>query len=118
MIGLDKHMGELYRLQIDTCPLIDDTHLLQSHSTSINTIFPRNSLCHFRLCHVSNKNLSHITLLCPSISFDNKVTCDIFHLARQKKFPFSHSPSIATFKFEMPHLDIYLDIYEDLYLYP
>lgn len=88
MIGLDKQIGGLYRLQMDACPLVDDTKLLQPHSTNITTILSSNPLWHFRLGHVSNKNLSHMTLLYPYISFDNKTTCNICHLARQKKLPF------------------------------
>lgn len=69
IISLGKKIGGLYRLQMDVFPLVDDTYLLQSHFTSINTIFPSNALCHFRLGHVLNKNIKlwlwciHIFLL-------------------------------------------------------
>lgn len=42
--------------------------------------------------------------LYPSLSFDNKVTCDIFSFARQNKLPFSQSFTIANSKFELIHL--------------
>lgn len=88
MIVLDKQIRGLYRLQMDVFPLVDDTKVLQPHSTNISIILPSNALWHFRLGHVSNKNLSHMTLLYPYISFDNIATCNICHLARQKKLPF------------------------------
>lgn len=106
MIDLGKQIGGLYRLQMDVCSLVDDTRPYPSISSSINTILHSNVLWHFRLVHVSNNNLSHMTLLYPSISFDNKATCDIFHLARQKKLPFCHSSSTTNSKFEILHLYI------------
>lgn len=93
MIGLGKEIGGLYRLQMDACPIVYDSRLLHSPSTSINTILPSNALWHFRLGHISNKNLNHMTLLYPSISFDNKAICDICHLSRQKKLTFCRSSS-------------------------
>lgn len=88
MIVLDKQIRGLYKLQMNVFPLVDDTKVLQPHSTKITTILSSNSIWHFRLGHVSNKNLSHMTLLYPYISFDNKTTCNICHLARQKKLSF------------------------------
>lgn len=91
---------------MDVCSLVHDTRPHPSISTSIYTILHGNDLWYFRLGHVSNKNLSHMTLLYPSIYFYNKATCDIRHLARQKN-PFCHSSSTTNSKFKTLHLDIW-----------
>lgn len=45
--------------------------------------------------------------LCFSFSFDNKATCDICHLTRQKKLTFNSNQSIPSNKFELLHFDIW-----------
>lgn len=99
MTGLGKRIGGLYRLQMDDCSLVDDTGPHPFMSISINTILPRNNLGHFRIGHVLNKNLIHMSLLYPSISFNNKATYDIFYLAKQNKLPFCHSSSTTNSNF-------------------
>lgn len=42
-----------------------------------------------------------------SFTFENKATCDIFHLAKQRKFPYHSSNSIASHIFELLHFDIW-----------
>jgi len=44
--------------------------------------------------------------LYPSISSNNKDVCDIYHLAKQKKLPFTFGLSISSAKFELLHFDI------------
>lgn len=95
---------------MDDFSLSDDTRLLHSPSTSINTILPSNALWSFRLEHGSNKSIIHMTLLYTSILFDNKATCDICHLARQKKLSFYNSFSTTSSKFEVLNLDKWIPI--------
>jgi len=45
--------------------------------------------------------------LYPSISVDNKATCDICHFAKPRKLPYNSSHSIANSKFELSHFDIW-----------
>lgn len=106
MIDLGKQSRGLYRLQIDACPLLDDAKHFHSSlpPNDINNILANNVLWHFRPGHVSNNNLKHFTIMYPSITFDNKATCDICHLARQKKLPFPRSSFIANSKFQKMHL--------------
>ena len=45
--------------------------------------------------------------LYPSISVDNKATCDVCHFAKQRKLPNNSSHSIAKSKFDLLHFNIW-----------
>lgn len=45
--------------------------------------------------------------LYPTITFDNKVVCDIYHFTKQRKLPYDLSGSNASSKFELLHFDIW-----------
>jgi len=75
---------------------ISDSSFTQSQVVSNNSRIPESALWHFRLGHLSNQRLSFMSDLYPSITVDNKTTCNVCHFARHKKLPFPHSSSHAT----------------------
>lgn len=62
-------------------------------------------LWHLRLGHLSSTKLKQISLL--SLNNCNISPCDICHFSKQKRLPFYVNPAIATFAFELLHIDIW-----------
>jgi len=118
MIGLGSVCDGLYRLNTASCnkePHVSSSLCAQVSLNSCTSVcsnvaiscIPSNAIWHFRLGHLSNQRLSKMHHLYPSISVDNKATCDICHFAKQRKLPYHSSQSIASSKFELLHLDIW-----------
>jgi len=112
MIGLGELVNGLYKLKVQD-PASPAIHSISSNSfsNSCNNVASESyihmsALWHFRLGHLSNNRLYHMTSLYPSISCDNKSVCDICHFAKQRKLPFNVSLSHASSKFELLHFDI------------
>ena len=120
MIGLGSVCDGLYRLDTSSChkelSISSSTSLCANVSlNSCNSVcshvaiscIPSNAIWHFRLGHLSNQRLSKMHHLYPSISVDNKATCDICHFAKQRKLPYHSSQFIANSKFDLLHFDIW-----------
>ncbi|WVZ08383.1 hypothetical protein V8G54_021729, partial [Vigna mungo] len=78
----------------------------RSPSTNNVTATTINNLLHFRLGHLSSSRLNVLNQQFPFISKDSHEICDIFHLAKQKKLPYSPSSSRGSKIFELIHMDI------------
>jgi hypothetical protein len=106
MIGLGNQIEGLYRLDLGFfhCSL---PNKIFANNITTNFTLPASALWHFRLGHVSNKRMSHMSQLYPSLTFDSHATCDICHFAKQRKLPFPTSLSVATSKFQLLHFDIW-----------
>jgi hypothetical protein len=72
-----------------------------------NTVIPDKALWHFRLGHTSLHRMHLLHSKFPYIVVDNKGVCDICHLARQKKIPFTVSMNKAVSPFDIIHCDIW-----------
>jgi len=108
MIGLGDQVEGLYRLALDFLAFpLHNTFSVNHVSTNKNLTIPSSALWHFRLGHVSQKRLSHMSTLFPSLTFDHNAICDICHFAKQKQLPFTNSFSVASSKFELLHFDIW-----------
>jgi hypothetical protein len=115
MIGLGENLNGLYRLVVSADSFKPSSHSFNKNlSVSCNNVsqssfnvIPASALWHYRLGHLSHQRLSHMHSMYPSISCNNKDVCDICHLAKQRKLPFTPSISIASAKFELLHFDIW-----------
>ncbi|KAK2387257.1 putative mitochondrial protein [Trifolium repens] len=113
MIGLGDLVNGLYHLKVSQSFLASQASL-NSLTVSANNVdvnhqtIPMSAIWHFRLGHVSNKCITSMIPMYPSISLDNKAAvCDVCHFSKQKKLPFMLSSSIASSKFELLHCDIW-----------
>jgi hypothetical protein len=64
-------------------------------------------LWHMKLGHVSNKVLKHLCSQHHNIPFHVTDVCETCHFAKQKRLPFPSSNSIASWFFELIHVDIW-----------
>src|ERR1044072_2368362 len=98
MIGLGSYIKGLYYLTLKKCSFV-----------SVNSCIhvPDSALWHFRFGHVANKSLIELSKLYPFISVSKHVVCDVCHMAKQKKLPFSVSVHNAKHIFDLVHLDIW-----------
>jgi hypothetical protein len=113
MIGLGDIVDGLYHLHLPQSYLASQA-ALNSISISANNVdvfhhtIPKSAIWHFRLGHVSNKCITKMIQLYPSISINNKTdACDICQFSKQKKLSFPLSTSIANSKFELLYCDIW-----------
>ena len=122
MIRLGKKQGGLYILQTSTQislpkSVSDVLSKLSSHvsvnnvhsciSISSNDVF---SLWHYRLGHPSSQRLALMKSIVPNYNScsDNKVfECNVCHLAKQKRLPFTHSITASLSCFDLVHVDIW-----------
>lgn len=72
-----------------------------------NIVIPKYAIWHFRLGHMSSKRIAQMSKLYSSFEYDNNSTCDICHLAKQRKLPYHLSNFIASHNFELFHFDIW-----------
>jgi hypothetical protein len=86
MIGLARLTEGLYYLT--TLP---DQSSFVASSQIASTIIPTEALWHFRLGHLSNSRLSNLHKQFPYVNVVHNGICDIFHLTRHKKLPYSNS---------------------------
>ncbi|CAJ2647171.1 unnamed protein product [Trifolium pratense] len=98
-IGSAKQVEDLYYLHLAN-------ESVQASSFSATSL-PSSALWHFRLGHLSSSSLSSMHLDFPFIDVDNKATCDVCHLAKQKKLSFPSSFNKASQCFELIHFDIW-----------
>jgi hypothetical protein len=84
MIGLAETFEGLYYLKLDDKKV--NAAAVDCPSTST---IPTHAIWHFRLGHLSTSRLSVLHSRFPYISVDHKGICDVCHLARHKKLPFS-----------------------------
>jgi len=115
MIGLAKQMDGLYKFY----PSCKSSNLEPScfSNSSCNVVLPsicnkfdqfvpNDALWYFGLGHLSHQRLHTMSLLYPTITANNKDTCDLCHFAKHKHLPFPSSSSYASTNFELIHLDI------------
>jgi hypothetical protein len=74
-----------------------------NNTKSIN----KSVLWHLRLRHVSNKVFKELCNQNSAIQFQDFAHCDICHLARQNRLPYSSSTSKPSRFFELIHVDIW-----------
>nr|KYP51629.1 Retrovirus-related Pol polyprotein from transposon TNT 1-94 [Cajanus cajan] len=104
MIGLASLKQGLYHL------VINKEGCLPTFSSSANSLTANTNnknLWHLRLGHLSGSRLNLLHEQFPFISKHINETCDICHLSKQKKFPYSISTSRATKMFDLIHMDIW-----------
>jgi hypothetical protein len=104
MIGFADMFEGLYYLKLADKEVQAHTTNGSSHS---NTIIPDKALWHFRLGHTSLHRMKLLHSKFPYIVVDNKGVCDICHIARQKKIPFTVSLNKAVSPFDIIHCDIW-----------
>jgi len=104
MIGLGANLNSLYRLVVNAFTPSHASFHCSNKIVSTFCNFTSISSCnaslnyalwHFRLGHLSHKRFSEMHTMYPYISCDNKATCDVCYFSKQKKLPFSFSPSNA-----------------------
>ncbi|WVY96787.1 hypothetical protein V8G54_028938 [Vigna mungo] len=76
-------------------------------TNNTTTTINNSNLWHFRLGHLSSSRLNALNQKFPFISKDSHEICDICHLAKQKKLPYSPSSSRCSKIFELIHMDIW-----------
>ena len=106
MIGLAKLKEELYHVEISKKESFPLSHR-PLVNTSMSTPVTSHNLWHFRLGHLSGNRLDILHQEFPFISKHINETCDVCHLAKQRKLSFSQSMSRAFAIFELIHLDIW-----------
>lgn len=102
-IGLGRVQGRLVHLLDDD---IAATICSVSSNSAPGIILPASAIWHYRFGHASH---SKVEMLCkdfPSIVVNKDLVCDICHLARQRKLPFTLSTSRASTAFDLLHLDV------------
>jgi hypothetical protein len=102
MIGLADALEGLYYLRLE-----DKKVHVNATDGNHNTTIPDQALWHFRLGHLSINRMQLLHKQFPYIIVDHKGVCDICHLAKHKKLPYTNSCNKAGFPFEMIHLDIW-----------
>lgn len=127
MIGLVSKENGLYKLHLKKVHFearvsshqIDDklkfpTQANTCHASSPlpishfqNIVIPKSAIWNFRLGHMSSKRIAQMSKLYSSFEYDNNSTCDICHLAKQRKVPYHLSNFIASHNFELFHFDIW-----------
>jgi hypothetical protein len=104
MIGLAEAFEGLYYLKLHDK---DVMVAAVDNPASLSTTIPPQALWHFRLGHLSTARLSALHSKFPYIDVDHKGICDVCHLARHKKLPFSPSFNKASASYELLHVDIW-----------
>lgn len=106
MIGLAKLRQGLYHLEVKK-EAKNPTYF--PHFTTNSTIHNVSSsnLWHYRLGHLSRNRLSMLHDQFPFIPNHVNEKCDICHLAKQKKLPYSPSSNRASKAFDLIHMDIW-----------
>ena len=104
-IGLAKLQGGLYHLMINKERCSPTTNPFINFTTS--TPVTSSNLWHFRLGHLSGKRLNVLSQNFPFIPKHTIETCDVCHLAKQRRLSYSTSLSRASKIFELIHLDIW-----------
>jgi transposase InsO family protein len=104
MIGSGRMINGLYYLE-GTQSQLQPLSGKQCNSLAI----PKTALWHFRLGHTSHTRLELLQKLYPDVEINNKVEfcCDICHLSKQKKLPYSLSNNRASTCLELLHMDIW-----------
>jgi hypothetical protein len=102
MIGSAREHEGLYYLnladKIAHVTTIDGSHL---------PTIPKEALWHFRLGHLSHSRITRLHTKFPYVIIDQNGVCDICHLAKQKKLPYSSSFNKADAAYDVIHLDIW-----------
>jgi len=116
MIGLGEKTNGIYKLVMNASAssqfsphnkLSPTLCNIYASNKSTFTVIPSSAIWRFRFGHLSHQRLSQMNNLYPSITCDNKATCDICHFSRHKKLSFVLSKSHSSSKFELLHLDIW-----------
>lgn len=94
-IGLGRQINGLYYLIPNQSPPLS------------NTIHLTTNLWHRRLGHPSTSPLQILSQTTPEISFDFNKFCDVCHLAKQSRLPFSSSGIFTRKPFDLIHCDIW-----------
>ncbi|PNX95813.1 retrovirus-related Pol polyprotein from transposon TNT 1-94 [Trifolium pratense] len=104
MIGSGKLIDGLYYLE-GTC----FTQSSEKFGKSCNSVaIPKSALWHFRFGHTSQHRLEQMQQMYPTITINkDDFCCDVCHLAKQKKLPYTLSNSRATHCLELLHMDIW-----------
>ena len=76
-------------------------------NSSVSTPVTSSNLWHFRLGHLSRKKLNVLNQKFPFISKHTNEMCDVCHLAKQRKLPYSMITSRASKIFELIYLNIW-----------
>ncbi|KAK2361432.1 putative mitochondrial protein [Trifolium repens] len=102
MIGSAREHEGLYYLNL-TDRIAHVATIDGSHTPSI----PQQAIWHFRLGHLSHSRMTRLHTKFPYVILDQNGVCDICHLAKQKKLPYSSSFSKADAAYDVIHLDIW-----------
>jgi len=109
MIGYAKMQDRLYILKIPSYQKLQIKPIKSTHT--INTINVSDSyletLCHFRLVHISNKCIDVIKNKFPFVKYNKCFVCDICHFEKQKRLSFPISTSKSKNCFDLIHVDIW-----------
>jgi hypothetical protein len=102
MIGSADSVEGLYYLKLQD----REVHVNSAEGTNTITI-PTQAIWHFRLGHPSISSMQTLHSQFPYISIDNKGVCDVCHLARHRKNPYSTSLNKAVTPYDTIHFDIW-----------
>jgi hypothetical protein len=104
MIGSGRMINGLYYLE-GTQSQLQPVTGTQCNSLAI----PKTALWHFRFGHTSLARLELLQKLYPDIEINNKLDfcCDVCHLSKQRRLPYSLSNSRASTYLELLHMDIW-----------
>ena len=82
--SLGEQVGGLYRLVLDSSQFpLTNKFSVNNVTNNNNLTIPSSDLWKFRLGHVSNKRLNHMSQLYPNLTIDSHATCDICKFAKQ-----------------------------------
>ena len=82
-------------------------YFMQSPTSLYATARPSFDIWHWRLGHPSASRSSDISALDSSVSFSNKMSCDVCPLGKHTRTPFPSSNTKSSFPFELIHCDIW-----------
>jgi hypothetical protein len=102
MIGSADECEGLYYLNLTN----KIAHVTTIDGSTLPTI-PQSAIWHFRLGHLSQQRLASLHSKFPYVTADHNGICDICHLARHRKLPYSSSFNKASQAYDVIHLDIW-----------
>lgn len=108
MIDLAKlHNGLYYIKGICKSRNMINNILYDDMDIQNSACIPKSIIWHFRFRHVSSEKMSTFCKDFPLIKFNKNDVCDVCHLAKQKRLPYSVSSHRASKPFKLLHMDIW-----------
>lgn len=106
MIGSARQIDGLYHLEEHDVSSSSANNTFSVFSLATSTP-PPSVLWHLRLGHLSYDRMSLLHKQYSYVPMPNHTACDVCHMARQKRLPFSDSRTNAVEPFDLVHFDIW-----------